>query len=1004
MIQAQTRAFVGSPPLAPPPRAPGNPVSPPTGPPPARVVPPAPAPPTTPPPPSPRPQAALSNPPSDDEYDFVDNGSLEDASEDLHEDGSADGDYSDPDDADDEGLVEAAEGEGDDDDDDDESGQITINLEKLSAQALEALTTLTFLVERTQFPNPALLMGVGVAEVEGRVRALLEARMAGAPAEQREMLIARLSLVLREVPQAFPALAAAGAGGEGADTSDASDDESGAGDPEDDSDDADAAPAPKPAAGPSLPARPAGLGSGLRPRPAASAAAATAAPSAAAGRPVGAGAAPSVAPVAAPVAETRPAAQRAEVTDPALKKVRSQAQRWRVIWARLMRRLGYEAGSPEAQQVFQRIGFAERMHSSDLAASAGAATEAAFEEAARLDGREGDTATVKGFQVTVLCIGMTGSGKSTTIANLCGDDESKWPDAFSGATRGVKVRHANIKGIQFKFIDTPGLSPSAADRGANMRAVARIKGVVDKHKPQVVLYFDRMDLVQRNLGDLEMLKAISQILGRQVWYNTPMLLTHAGVTPGEGTTGPLQYDQYVQQRAQLLVTTVRQSAGDNRIQAPVLTVENHAKERRADGEPLLPSGKPWRQSVLLVTCAVGILQSLDDDMKMSKKQQAARGNQDAFAAMFGGFNTKMPPLPFLVTNLANSHPPKKAPEDEKDIKFDYEISDLPPEEAKEETRRKRDLENQRRQEAVQSKDAPGSIGPEPPQNPTFEQETTGGRYRYLQSDTATWRAIPAIDNNYYEKDDGITATQLENSGMLRPLGRHIGGNPFSAMCQISKDKNAFNMQGSSEVSVYVNRSLVGTGMLDLQTMQEDALLTATAETRVVTLRDKLSGRKNKAVAGACVSRLAEKRNPTKGPIALGAKLENRFTIEPNSKVWGSVGMMTTKVKVGTSAQRETAYAGNLEFKHKRGEDESTKVTAGATLLRYRKDTTLNFSLQGQGNVTEGTNAFSKATLNNKGSGSLSLRVGSTDKVEIGWAMLVPVLGALWGKIRGDDAF
>lgn len=78
-----------------------------------------------------------------------------------------------------------------------------------------------------------------------------------------------------------------------------------------------------------------------------------------------------------------------------------------------------------------------------------------------------------------------------------------------------------------------------------------------------------------------------------------------------------------------------------------------------------------------------------------------------------------------------------------------------------------------------------------------------------------------------------------------------------------------------------------------------------------------------------------------------------------------------QVKLGAVKQTEMAVAGNLEAKLKRGEDESTRVTAGASFMRYRKDTTINFSVQGQGNMTKGTSGFAKATLNNKSSGSVS---------------------------------
>ena len=44
----------------------------------------------------------------------------------------------------------------------------------------------------------------------------------------------------------------------------------------------------------------------------------------------------------------------------------------------------------------------------------------------------------------------------------------------------------------------------------------------------------------------------------------------------------------------------------------------------------------------------------------------------------------------------------------------------------------------------------------------------------------------------------------------------------------------------------------------------------------------------------------------------------------------------------------------------------------------------------------------RTQLSTKMQGSVSLRVTSNDKPELAYSMLVPLLGALWGKIRSND--
>ncbi len=54
------------------------------------------------------------------------------------------------------------------------------------------------------------------------------------------------------------------------------------------------------------------------------------------------------------------------------------------------------------------------------------------------------------------------------------------------------------------------------------------------------------------------------------------------------------------------------------------------------------------------------------------------------ARMMGG--TRLPPIPYLLSNMVTKKAPRKPPDDERDIKRDDELSDLPPEVRREEVR------------------------------------------------------------------------------------------------------------------------------------------------------------------------------------------------------------------------------------------------------------------------------------------------------------------------------
>ena len=66
------------------------------------------------------------------------------------------------------------------------------------------------------------------------------------------------------------------------------------------------------------------------------------------------------------------------------------------------------------------------------------------------------------------------------------------------------------------------------------------KGAFKRHKPDIVLYLDRMDNVRRSFGDLPLLRSITDMFGASMWFNTIVVLTHASTAPPEGPNGPIR--------------------------------------------------------------------------------------------------------------------------------------------------------------------------------------------------------------------------------------------------------------------------------------------------------------------------------------------------------------------------------------------------------------------------------------------------------------------------------
>lgn len=679
-----------------------------------------------------------------------------------------------------------------------------------------------------------------------------------------------------------------------------------------------------------------------------------------------------------------------------VRELRRKVQQTRVLLVRAALRLGATARSSIVQQVIYRLDLAERIHHPQRSQAAqrtrGAATfEAAVEEATAQEAR-GPTEALA-VRMTVLVVGPLGSGKSETIASLL-DGQGAGSGAAPAATNKVRVVEGSVRGIPCRFIDTPGLNPAASQLATNLRSLNSIKAAYKKHKPDIVLYVDRLDVVRRDMGDLTLLRTITEKFGASLWFNTILVLTHAGAELPEGNNGPMAFDLYAQSRMHMLQNGVRQAAGDMRLLNPVALAENDpsACTEGPNGEMLLlHDAKPWKQHLMLLMLSSKLLSDADSLLDI---QGSTQGQQSRAMQFLRGMQQKLPPIPYLLSNFIGTKHPRKAPEDEREIKRDDELGELALEQRKEEVRKKREFLRQRAEEARQEEGSSQVAvpAPDPALAPSFDPDCNTHRYRFLES-AGGWIARPFVESQGLDHDDGIDGFSVERSAMLRSKGQHLGGVPAFVMAQLHKDKTQFSLQSEAEASVHHTSKHVTTATADLQTIGQDMLYTSKVETRLkVHPKDKLA-------VGLLASRLKEGYGPpTKGPVAVGMKLENKLKVRPNAKLTMGVGSMTTKTRAG----RDTAHAASAEMKIRGAVDQSSQLLVGGSMMHFRKDLALGGNMAGQFNATPETQVSSRFSLNSKGTGQMVLRVASHDHPQLGYALLVPILGALVNKIRGSD--
>ena len=540
------------------------------------------------------------------------------------------------------------------------------------------------------------------------------------------------------------------------------------------------------------------------------------------------------------------------------------------------------------------------------------------------------------MSITVLCVGLVGSGKTATINSILGTQERT--SAFGDGTRGIRAVKGKAFGIDWTFVDTPGLYPTVSEKARNEALLRRIKGAMGKYKPDTVVYFDRLDNPRRDNADLGVIKSICDVLGTGVLYNSLIVFTHAGTAPPEGTRGPLAYDEYLTQRQGMVHQAVRLASQESRLNPMVCPVENHANCRRNNrGEAVLPNDLVWRPHML--SLLVGYKALRDGDNILRLREKAKPQNQNQLLAMLGLGGAKMPPLPYLLQQLMAARQPRKAPEDEREIRSERELDRMDDDSSakKEAVIKRKEFIRQRAEEARQAAEGAGSdasvLAPEPPLPPSFDPtETVLHRYRYIENQ-AGWIMRPQVQQQTVDHDDGIEGVIVERNMMLRPRGQHVGGVPFYCNAIMQKDKSASTFQGEAEATVgldlvpglgeaaLLERTKLTSGLAALtlggQTGGSDMLYVLRSETRTKgILRER-----NKLVLGLQMSKMSEGLMPLKGPWTYGAKVEDRIKLGEGMKA--SVGFGLCSARSG--AMRQSAKSLQAEIKRKTDKNSQTSA-------------------------------------------------------------------------------
>jgi len=716
--------------------------------------------------------------------------------------------------------------------------------------------------------------------------------------------------------------------------------------------------------------------------------------------------------------EVQQAIQNTELTEEK-KKLMQTVMAHRIKLIRIAKRLGVGADNHVIKQVIFRLDMTEQVKL--YGRSSRAALKETFKEADEKAQALEDAGEDIDLECTVLVIGKNGVGKSTLVNNLLGLDDDVEVERGSGRGGGkIHIREVKgeVCGVKMHFIDVPGLQPSRSESGRNRRILNAAKRVTKKRMPDIVLYCDRLDVPSYDFADIPLVRDISNTFGASIWWNALIVFTHGGARAPEDSTGQVANFEYFQNhRGYIVQQMIRQAAGDARILNPVSVVEcHHATKRNEKGEKLLPSGQAWKTYILLLCYASKVLHDANVALKLDNDM---KDNKAAKNAQYAAFRRQQTPYPLFFNNLFQTRKPRRYQnivdeEEAAEIEAEQEEMDAMPGQEKDYPL------NPFKQPLDQGDSRIDIPAPDPALAPTFDCDpsTNAHRYRYLENSNG-WICRAIVEPDGLEHDDGINGFTAENyyGTMADPTSKDPkkkNPTPTYVMSQINmpekdkltlvaeiessklhkgKNSGAPKSKGGPPVPE-TSKPPVTTGGIDVQSLGRDIMYVARAETRVK------QGEKMKTCAGVSAFRSSLKF-PHTGPLAFGAKVEERIKLNKKLRLNMTAGAIGGKAADGKTNQYLKGANVQFMIKGNKKKGEPTKLQVIGTAMHWKKDIALGGDIQAIQMVGPDSALTARANLNSRGSGSVQLRLTSTDTIKYGLVGLVPTVTAIWGFLTGN---